>query len=332
MKSQKSFAALIEGFFMKRLMLQRQASAHTICSYRDTFRLLLRFVQQRKHKSPSDLMFEDIDAETVAAFLDEQERQRGITARSRNLRLTAIRSFFRYAAYEIPEQSAQIQRVLAIPSKRFTRKVVDFLTHDEVDALLDAPDLQTRSGRRDYALLLVAIQTGLRLSELTGLTRDDVVLGTGAHVRVVGKGRKERCTPISKLAARTLKNWMREIPAASDQALFPGAQGKRLSADGVQYALAKHLKKAAAVSSGLNKKHITPHSLRHTTAMEMLNTGVGRTVIALWLGHESVETTQMYLDADLEMKSAVLAKARMPNARHGKYRPPDPLLSFLESL
>lgn len=332
MKAQRSFAALIESFFMKRLMTQRQASTHTICSYRDTFRLLLRFVQQRKHKHPSDLILDDIDANTIAAFLDDQERHRGISARSRNLRLTAIRSLFRYAAYEIPERSEQIQRVLAIPSKRFTKKVVNFLTREEIDALLNAPDLQTKSGRRDYALLLVAIQTGLRLSELTGLTRDDVVLGVGAHVRVLGKGRKERCTPISKPTCGVLKNGMREIPAAGDQVVFPNAQGGRLSADGVQYAVAKHLRKAVNAVPGLNKKHITPHCLRHTTAMEMLRAGVDRTVIALWLGHESVETTQMYLDADLEMKSAVLAKTTIPSARRGKYRPPDPLLRLLESL
>ena len=228
-----SFAALLQGFFTQRLMQQRQASPHTIASYRDTFRLLLRFVQRRLSKAPSALSLEDIDAPLILAFLDDLESTRGITARTRNLRLTAIHSFFRYVAFEAPTHSAQVQRVLAIPTKRFTRTLVPFLNRREVDALLAAPDQRAWSGRRDHALMLLAVQTGLRLSELTGLRREDVQFGPGAHVRVIGKGRKERCTPLSKNTRAVLSAWMREPPRAPDQPLFPNARGGRLSAHGV---------------------------------------------------------------------------------------------------
>jgi site-specific recombinase XerD len=229
MKSKATLAALLENFFTQRLMNQRQASPHTISSYRDTFRLLLQFAQKRLHRSPALLAFEEIDAPMVAAFLDDLEKGRGITARSRNLRLTAIRSFFHFAAYEEPSHAAQIQRVLAIPGKRHTRSLVHFLTRPEIDALLGAPDQATWFGRRDHGLLLVAVQTGLRLSELIGLQRADVVLGTGAHVRCVGKGRKERCTPLAKTTVAVLKAWLREPPRHSTEVLFPNAHGSRRS-------------------------------------------------------------------------------------------------------
>ena len=240
-----SFAALLERFFTQRLMQQRQASVHTIASYRDTFKLLLEFVQRRLRKAPSALALEDIDAPLVTAFLDEQERVRGVTARTRNLRLTAVHSFFRYAAFEMPSHSEHIQRVLAIPAKRFTRALVPFLSRQEVDALLAAPDQRTWSGRRDHALLLLAVQTGLRLSELTGLRHEDLHFGVGAHVRVIGKGRKERCTPLSKSTRAVLAAWVREPPRAEDQPLFPNARGGQLSAHGVHYLLHKHV--AAAI-------------------------------------------------------------------------------------
>jgi len=237
MTTSTSFAPLLERFFTQRLMLQRQASPHTISSYRDTFRQFLKFVQNRLHKAPSRLSFEEIDAPLVVAFLDDLEKRQGISVRSRNLRLTAIHSFFRYAAFEAPAYSAQIQRVLAIPSKRFTRTLVHFLTRPEVDALLAAPDQRTWSGRRDYAFLLVAVQTGLRLSEMTGLKREDIILGSGAHVRVIGKGRKERCTPIAKSTLAVLKAWLREPQRGDGDVLFPSARGDRLSVHGVQYLL-----------------------------------------------------------------------------------------------
>lgn len=232
MTGQPTFPTLLEGFFTRRLMQQRQASAHTIASYRDTFRLL-QFAQKRLRRAPSTLALEDIDAPLVTDFLDELEKVREVTARTRNLRLTAIHSFFRYVAFEAPAQSAQTQRVLAIPAKRFTRAVVPFLTRQEVDALLAATDQRTWSGRRDHALLLLAVQTGLRLSELTGLRQQDLHLGTGAHVRVIGKGRKERCTPLSKNTRTVLAAWVKELLDCPDQPLFPNARGGRLSAHGV---------------------------------------------------------------------------------------------------
>lgn len=327
-----SLPVLLEGFFTRRLMQQRRASPHTIGSYRDTFRLLLRFAQVRIGKSPSELAFEQIDAPLIAAFLDDLEKSRCIGARSRNLRLTAIRSFFRYAAFEAPACSAQIQRVLAIPSQRFTRAQIGFLTRAEVQTLLAAPDQHTWSGRRDHALLLVAVQTGLRLSELTGAQRNAVILGTGAHIRVLGKGRKERATPLTKQTAAVLRAWLREIPDGDDAILFPSARGDRMSGDGVQYLLAKHIVTACKTCPSLLRKRVTPHVLRHTTAMELLQAGVDRAVIALWLGHESVETTQIYLDANLALKEQALAKTTPPEAKPGRYRPDDQLLAFLKAL
>jgi site-specific recombinase XerD len=332
MISRTSFASLLEPFFTQRLMQQRRASGHTISSYRDTFRQLLKFIQQRGHKPPSRLCLDEIDAPLVVAFLDHLEKDRGVSIRSRNLRLTAIHSFFRYAAFEAPDHSAQIQRVLAIPSKRFKRTLVSFLTRPEVDALLAAPDRRTWSGRRDHAFLLLAVQTGLRLSEMTGLTRESIVFGTGAYVRVTGKGRKERCTPIAKSTLAVLKAWLRESQRGDDDVLFPSAKGRRLSVHGVQYLLNKHRKTAAQVCPSLNDKRVTVHRLRHTMAMELLQAGVDRAVIALWLGHESVETTQIYLEATLAMKEQALAKTIPPQGKPGRYQPGDRLLSFLNSL
>jgi site-specific recombinase XerD len=327
-----SLAPLLERFFTQRLMQQRQASPHTISSYRDTFRLLLTFAQQRLHTPPARLTFEAIDAPLVVAFLDHLEKQRRVSVRSRNLRLTAIHSFFRYVAFEAPAHAAQIQRALAIPSKRFTRTLVRFLTRPEVEALLAAPDQRTWFGRRDHAFLLTAVQTGLRLSELTGLTRDDVTLGIGAHVRVIGKGRKERCTPLAKPTVAVLKRWLREPPRGDGQVLFPNARGTRLSPDGVHYLLVKQCTAAAKACPSLKDKHVTVHVLRHTMALDLLQAGVDRSVIALWLGHESVETTQIYLEATLAMKEQALARTQALNGKTGRYRPGDQLLGFLNSL
>jgi len=327
-----SLAPLVERFFTQRLMQERRVSPHTISSYRDTFRLFLKFTQQRLHKPPSALSFEEIDAPLIVTFLDHLEKQRGLSVRSRNLRLTAIHSFFRYAAFELPTHSAQIQRVLAIPSKRFTRTLVRFLTRPEVDALLAAPDRSTWFGRRDHAFILTAVQTGLRLSEITGATRDDLVLGTGAHVRVIGKGRKERCTPLAKPTAAVLKAWLREPARGDGRLLFPNARGERLTVHGVQYMLSKHAANAATARPSLKGKRVSVHLLRHTMALELLQAGVDRAVIALWLGHESVETTQIYLEATLAMKEQALAKTSPPHATPGRYRPSDQLLSFLNSL
>ena len=332
MNTSLSLAALLERFFTQRLMQQRQASPHTVSSYRDTFRQFLKFTEQRLHKAPSQLNFQEVDAPLVMAFLDHLEMHQGVSIRSRNLRLTALHSFFRFAAFEAPAHSAQIQRVLAIPSKRFTRTLVQFLTRLEVDALLAAPDRRTWSGRRDHAFILLAVQTGLRLSEMSGLQRQDMIPGTGAHVRVIGKGRKERCTPLARSTLVVLKAWLREPQRGDGNILFPSARGERLSVHGVQYLLNKHRMTASRVCPSLRDKRVTVHRLRHTTAMELLQGGVDRSVIALWLGHERVETTQIYLEATLAMKEKALAKTSPPHGRRGRYKPGDRLLAFLSDL
>lgn len=332
MKKNPNLAGLLEAFFTDRLMRQRQASPHTIASYRDTFRLLLEFMHQELKRAPSTLSLDDIDAPLVGTFLDHLEKTRGNSSRSRNTRLAAIRSFFRFAAFTEPEHSALIQRVLAMPSKRSDRRLVEYLTRAEVDALLAAPDLKTWHGRRDRALLLLAVQTGLRVSELVGLRGQDVVLGTGAHVRCLGKGRKERCTPLRRDAIATLTNWLREQECQPSDPLFPNQRGQSLSRDGVERLLAKHLAVARAACPALGRKRVSPHVLRHTAAMDLLQHGVDRSVIALWLGHESVETTQMYLRASLEMKERALAKTAPMSVPAGRYRPDDPLLAFLRGL
>jgi site-specific recombinase XerD len=333
MKTTGNLALLLEGFFTKRLLAQRRASPHTVASYRDTFRLLLGFAQQRLGRPPSKLSMEDLHASFIASFLDELENTRANGARSRNIRLAAIRSFFNYAALEAPEHSALIQRVLAIPRKRHTRPLIDFLLRPEIEALLSAPDRMTWVGRRDYAFLLTATQTGLRLSELTGLRRQDMTLGTGAHVRCVGKGRKERCTPLTKSTAETLRRWIKEQADGDETAfLFPSLRGGRLSADAAQHLVAKHAGTAKKTCPSLVKKRITPHVLRHTAAMELLLAGVDRALIAIWLGHESVETTQIYLNANLALKEEILAKTRPIKSRRGTYHPGDRLLNFLKSL
>lgn len=332
MNTSTRFAGLLERYFTQRLMQQRQASSHTIASYRDTFKMLLQFANKRLHKPPSTLSLQEIDAPLVMAFLEDLEATRGISARTRNLRLTAVHSFFRFASYEAPDHSAQIERVLAIPAKKFDRALVPFLSRAEVDALLNAPDTRTWSGRRDHALMLLAVQTGLRLSELTGLHRDDVNLGTGSHVRVLGKGRKERCTPMSKATRAVMTAWLRELGPSPDQPVFPSARGGPLSSHGVHYLLAKHVATASLICPSLRKKRVSPHVLRHTTAMDLLQAGVDQSVIALWLGHASIETTQIYLDANLELKEKMLAMTTPPGGKPGRYRPNDTLLAFLKGL
>ena len=332
MRTNNNFPALIEAFFTNRLMRQRQASPNTIASYRDSFCLLFEFAQQRLNKEPSFLSIEDLDATFIGSFLDHIENDRGSCARSRNVRLAAIHSFFKYIALQDPSHSALIQRVLSIPTKKYDRKPVDFLTKPEIDALLAAPDLKTWNGRRDRALLLLGIQTGLRVSELTGLTCKDIVLDSGAHVRCKGKGRKDRCIPLSKELVTTLRSWLKERSGQPDDPLFPNARGGFLSRDGVEYLLAKHAAVAGLNCPSIKKKRISPHVLRHTTAMELLQHGVDITVIALWLGHESPETTQVYLQADMKMKEKALAKITPANVKPGRYQPGDQLLAFLKNL
>lgn len=330
--SPASFAPLLERFFTQRLMQQRQASPHTISSYRDTFRMLLKFADQELHTPPARLVLQAIDAPLIVRFLDHLEKHRKLSVRSRNLRLTAIHSFFRYATFEVPDHAAQIQRILAIPTKRFTRTQVHFLTREEVKALLAAPDQHTWFGRRDHAFLLVAAQTGLRQSEMSGLTHNDLALGPGAHVRVIGKGRKERCVPLAKPTVTVLKTWLSELIRGDRQVLFPNLRGTPLSADAVHYLFQRHVKAASRTCPSLKGKRVTVHVLRHTMALDLVQAGVDRSVIALWLGHESVETTQIYLEATLAMKEKALEKTKPLMSKFTRYHPGDQLLGFLNSL
>jgi integrase/recombinase XerD len=325
-------AGLLEAFFTDRLMRERNASPHTVAAYRDTFRLLLDFVQKRLKKTPSTVTVADLDAPLIGAFLEHLERGRGNRARTRNARLAAIHSFFRDVALREPAHAAVIQRVLAMPNKRYDRRLVDFLAREEIEALLAAPDRNTWIGRRDHTLLFLALQTGLRVSELVGLRCDDIILGSGAHVRCSGKGRKERCTPLRRDAVATLRRWLHERAGEHEDPLFPTERGGAMSRDAVQYLLAKYATVAYKRCPSLKRKRVSPHVLRHSTAMDLLHRGVDRSVIALWLGHESVETTQIYLDADLALKEKALARTAELPTRHSRYRPDDHLLAFLKSL
>jgi len=328
-----ALAPLLEAFFTERLIGQQEASPHTVASYRDSFCLLLRFAQQRTGRPPHRLALEDLDAELIGAFLNHLEVERRGSVRTRNARLTAVRSLFNFAAYRHPEHAALIQRVLAIPPKRTDKAVVTYLTEDEAAALLDAPDRASRTGRRDHALLLLALETGLRVSELTGLTCPDVRLGAGAHVRCHGKGRKERITPLRREARAVLRSWLDERGGSADDALFPGPRGNKLSRDAVRRLVERHMATAAAACPSLTSKEVTPHTLRHTCAMNLLRHGVDTATIALILGHEDVRTTYgVYLHADLALKERAIAKTAPPRTRAGRYRPPDSLLAFLEGL
>jgi len=325
-------APVLEAFFTDRLARQRHASSQTITAYRDTWRLLLTFTAGRTGKQPRQLDIADLDAQLIGSFLDHLEHDRGNSPRTRNARLAAIRSLFSYAALRHPEHAESIARVLAIPAKRFDRTLVTWLTEPEVNALLAAPDKTTWAGRRDHAMLALAAQTGLRVSELTGLTCGDVHLGTGPHVSCHGKGRKERITPLTKTTIAVLRAWLAERHGNPGQPLFPNRTGGRLSRDAVEKRLAQHETTASAACASLAAKHVTAHTLRHTAAMRLLHAGVDTSVIALWMGHEQADTTQIYLHADLELKEKALAKTTPANTKPGRYQPPDQLLAFLESL
>lgn len=323
---------LIQRFFVDRLLSQLGASAHTVASYRDTFRLLLAFASKRQGRAPSRLSLENIDAALVTDFLDNLERERGNTVRTRNTRLAAVHAFFHFVAYSEPASSLHCQRILAIPTKRHEKKLVDFLSEQETAALVAAPDRTTWIGRRDHILLLVATETGLRNAELRSLRRRDVDLAVGAHVRCSGKGRKTRCTPLRREVATALDGWLAECGGGPDEPVFRSSRGGFLSADALQRLVARHVAAASAECPSLVDRRITPHTLRHTTAMALLRRGVDQTVIALWLGHESVETTQIYLHADMQLKERALAHADPTGAPPSRFKPPDPLLAFLKSL
>ncbi|HVC07289.1 MAG TPA: tyrosine-type recombinase/integrase [Solirubrobacterales bacterium] len=311
---------------------QRQVSPNTIVAYRDTLRLLLGFAVKRTGKQPSELEVCDLDAPLIGAFLDHLEAERGNGVRTRNARLTAIRSLFHFAALRHPEHAQSIERVLAIPPKRFQRNLVTFLNEEEAQALLAAPDRSSWTGRRDRAMLMLAAQTGLRASELTGLTCADVHLGRGPHVSCLGKGRKQRITPLTSATVGVLGVWLKERGHRAAEPLFPARSGRRLSRDGLERRIAIHTARAARDCPSLGEKKVSAHALRHTAAMRLLQAGVDTSVIALWLGHEQVETTQIYLHANLAIKEQALAKAAPLDAKPGRYRPPDGLLAFLEQL
>jgi site-specific recombinase XerD len=327
-----ALAPLLEAFFLEHLMRQRGVSEHTLAAYRDTFRVFLRFTQRRLAKAPSELVLDELGADMITAFLNHLETQRHNSVRTRNARLAAIRSFFRYIALSEPAHSATIQRVLAIPQKRFEKHLVCFLRRDETQALLNVPDQRSWLGRRDHALIRLLIETGLRVSELIGLRCEDVTLGHGAHVRCRGKGRKERCTPLGSETVSVLRAWLQHHRGQPHDPLFPTRRATALSRDAVERLLSKHVAVAANTCPSLRGKRVSPHVLRHTTAVNLLQAGVDRSVIALWLGHEQVETTQMYLAADLEMKERALARTAPLPAHIARYRPDDALLDFLERL
>ena len=327
-----SFPSLLQRFFTDRLRQQRQASAHTVAGYRDTFRLLLRFAAERLRRAPSALTLEDFTPTFVSDFLDHLERVRGNSNRTRNARLAAIHSFAQYVALNEPAHALLCQRLLAIPTRRYERKVIEFLTAAEMDAILAIPDASTWLGRRDRTLLLVTFQTGLRVSEVIGLKREDIVLGPGAYLRCLGKGRKHRSTPLRRDAVAALTAWLGTQPGSPTAPLFPGIRGQSLSRDAVERMVTRYAAAAAERCASLKGKRVTPHALRHGTAMELLQHGVDRSVIALWLGHESVETTQMYMHADLRLKEEALSHTTPFLTKPARYRPSDQLLAFLEAL
>ena len=325
-------APTLQLFFTERLAKQRQASPATVKSYRDTFRLLLTFVQDRTGKAPSTLDWDDLGVEVVSAFLDYLETERHNSPRSRNTRLAALRSLFRYAALRHPEHAQLIAQVLATPQKRYDKTNVAFLEPEEVAALLAAPNRSRWEGRRDHALMVLGLQTGLRLSELTGVRCADVVLGTGAHVRCTGKGRKQRCVPFTSSTAAILRVWLQERDGLRDEPVFPTRTGRRLSDDAVEARIALYKTLASEPCPSLQAKKLTPHTLRHTCAMNLLRKGVDVAVIALWLGHADIRSTNAYLHADMTIKERALARTTQAPSTPGRYRPPDRLLAFLQQL
>lgn len=330
--SAAGFPSLLQRFFVDRLTRQLGASPHTIASYRDTFRLLLRFASDRTRRAPSDLQIDNLDATFLVEFLVYLEKERHVSVRTRNTRLAALHSFFRYVSFSEPAHALLCQRVLAIPSKRYDRGPIEFLSEHECNALIKAPDTSRWIGRRDHALLHLAVQTGLRNSEIISIARKNLELDTGAHVRCLGKGRKTRCTPLQADAVKTLKAWMADTAGQPDYPVFPSSRGGFLSPDALQRLVTRHAVSASKMCPSLKDRAITPHTLRHSAAMALLHRGVDLTVIALWLGHESTETTMIYLHADMQLKERALTHASANNTIPKRFQPPDKLLAFLESL
>jgi site-specific recombinase XerD len=324
--------ALIQRFFIGRLQTQLGASRHTIAGYRDTFRLLLGYVSQHRQQPPSQLTLEDLEAELLCSFLDHLEHQRGNAIRTRNCRLAALHAFFHFVSYEVPHCLLQCQQVLAIPTKRYAKRTVEFLNEQETAALVAAPELSTWIGRRDRALLLLAVQTGLRSQELRALCARDVELNASAFVRCLGKGRKQRNTPLRTDVVVILRDWLAEQSPLADQPVFPSLRGHCLSADALQRIVHRHVCSASTICASLRERRITPHTLRHTAAMALLQHGVDLAVIALWLGHESIETTHQYLHADMRIKERALSCTDPAETRPSRFKPDDSLLAFLKGL
>ncbi|MBL4849589.1 MAG: tyrosine-type recombinase/integrase [Planctomycetes bacterium] len=332
--SEADFPQLLQDFFLRRLVTERRASKQTISSYRYAFQLLLRFAEKRTRRTPSALTLSDLDAPLILAFLDHLEEGRGNSPRTRNARLTAIRSFMRYVSTRDPTSLPVAQRVLAIPSKRFDRPILGFLTRDEMDAVLDAPDRSTWSGRRDTVLFAALYNTGARVSEITALRVGDVLLDRGASLHLHGKGRKERVIPLWKSTAVQLRKWLEGIDQRPEAPVFPNRAGRPLSRSGVDQRLKRAVARASAHCPSLVGRSVSPHTLRHTTAMHLLQSGVAITVIALWLGHEDLATTHQYLEADIAMKEAALRQLSEPKTKTKteRFRADDRLLAFLEGL
>jgi site-specific recombinase XerD len=324
---------LVQDFFCKNLINQRNVSPRTVTAYRDTFRLLLQYASKQQGKQPVDLTLDDLNAATIARFLDHLEKDRNNSIRTRNLRLAAIRSFMHYAAYQEPAALSLIQRVLAIPQKRFHRPVLGFLSREEIEAILDAPDPSTWSGRRDRVLFATLYNTGARVSEIISLLVSDLTLDRSSSVRINGKGRKQRMVPLWKSTATRLREWLKSIPHDLESILFPNRFGKALTASGVEYRLKALIKKASQACSTLKeRRRISPHTIRHSTATHLLQAGVDLSVISLWLGHEEMSTTHLYLAADLKMKERALKKLEETPTRPLRYQAGDKLLRFLEGL
>lgn len=332
MKQPRSLSSLVQQFFTDYLLTQRQVSEHTVASYRDGFSLLLQYAQKQYHRPASSLELQDLNARFIASFLNHLEKNRGVCVRSRNQRLAVIHSFFHYIALYVPEHIELIRQVLAIPTKRYQRKVITYLNHDEIECLLQTPDRSTWIGRRDHAVLMLMIQTGLRVSEVTTLRCQDLILSSGPHIRCTGKGRKERCTPLMKQLVKVLKSWLKENDFKQTDPLFPSVKGGPMSSDAVQYLVGKYAAIAAKKSPSLSGKRVSPHVLRHTAAMELLQAGIDHAMIALWLGHESVETTQVYLEANLTLKEKLLESFAPVRVKKGRYVADDRLLTFLRAI
>lgn len=326
------FAQLVQDFFLQRLIAQRGASARTVESYRDAFELLFGFIEQRTGRSPATLQLADLDAPVVLDFLDHLETERGNSARTRNARLAAIRSFMRYAAVRDPASLPITARVLAIGSKRFDRPILGYLSREQIAAILAAPDRSTWSGQRDAIMLATTYNTGARVSEITGLRVRDVLVDRQSAVHLHGKGRKERVIPLWKNTATGLRAWLGKINDAPQAPVFPNRSGAPMSRSGIRDRLARAVAAAARDCPSLRGQHISPHTLRHTTAMHLLQSGTDIATIALWLGHSNPSVTYQYLEADLAAKEAVLQRVTDPSPGPTRFEPGDQLLAFLQNL